>query len=186
MKQKITLVEFSIQLGNFDKNLSSGIEDIQSAASAGSRLVLLPELWTTGYTLEDGLSCAHNNQLALTELQSLSTNLNIIIGGTYLLEENGSIFNTFILLSPDEKAPTLYRKIHLFGLMEEDRHLTAGRQPVMVNSSIGKIGLSICYDLRFPELFRGYALQGAEIILLPAEWPVERISHWDTLIRARD
>ena len=69
--------------------------------------------------------------------------------------------------------------------MLEDRFLAAGNRNLVVETSIGKLGIAICYDLRFPELFRKLALEGAEIICLPAEWPKPRQEHWNTLLRAR-
>ena len=69
--------------------------------------------------------------------------------------------------------------------MNEDRYLTAGDTSVLANTPWGKTGLAICYDLRFPELFRTYALSGGSLVVLSAEWPLKRISHWETLLRAR-
>jgi omega-amidase len=78
-----------------------------------------------------------------------------------------------------------YSKIHLFRLMDEHQYLTAGDKSVTVDLPFGRAGLAICYDLRFPELFRGYALAGAEMVFLPSEWPHPRLVHWQTLVRAR-
>ena len=70
-----------------------------------------------------------------------------------------------------------YRKLHLFSTMGEDRFLTAGDQDLVVDTSVARIGVAICYDLRFPEQFRKMALEGAEVICLPAEWPKPRQEH---------
>ncbi len=78
-----------------------------------------------------------------------------------------------------------YRKLHLYSTMYEDRYLGAGDHSLVVDSSVGRLGIAICYDLRFTELFRKMALEGAEIICLPAEWPNPRQEHWKTLLRAR-
>jgi predicted amidohydrolase len=69
--------------------------------------------------------------------------------------------------------------------MDEDRWLTAGKQIDLAEFPLGKVGLSICYDLRFPEQFRSYAMAGARLILLPSEWPAVRIEHFRILVRAR-
>ena len=78
-----------------------------------------------------------------------------------------------------------YTKIHLFQLMEEHRYLAAGDQLAIVDTKWGRFGLAICYDLRFPELFRSYALSGVKAVLLVAEWPHPRLAHWQILLRAR-
>ncbi len=69
--------------------------------------------------------------------------------------------------------------------MHEDQWLLAGNHLQVIESPWGKIGLAICYDLRFPEMFRHYALEGVQLILLVAQWPIRRVEHWKTLIRAR-
>jgi predicted amidohydrolase len=69
--------------------------------------------------------------------------------------------------------------------MREDQFLGSGNQILIAETSVGRLGVAICYDLRFPELFRKLALAGAEIVCLPAEWPKPRQEHWKTLLRAR-
>jgi predicted amidohydrolase len=69
--------------------------------------------------------------------------------------------------------------------MDEEKYLQPGDQPVVHDLPWGRTGVAICYDLRFPELFRGYALAGALMTVIPAEWPSARIEHWRTLLRAR-
>jgi predicted amidohydrolase len=69
--------------------------------------------------------------------------------------------------------------------MNEDQHLAAGQHLTTVETSWGQSGLAICYDLRFAEIFRTYALQGVNLVYLPAEWPHPRLAHWQTLLRAR-
>jgi predicted amidohydrolase len=75
--------------------------------------------------------------------------------------------------------------MHLFRLMAEEKYLAPGEAATLADTPWGKIGMAICYDLRFPELFRRYALGGAQLILVPAEWPHPRRAHWQTLLRAR-
>jgi predicted amidohydrolase len=96
----------------------------------------------------------------------------------------GRIYNTAYLIDRGELIGS-YRKLHLFSTMGEDRFLSAGNASLVAETSIGRLGIAICYDLRFPELFRKLALEGAEIICLPAEWPKPRQQHWLTLLRAR-
>ena len=78
-----------------------------------------------------------------------------------------------------------YRKLHLFSLLGEDKAFDSGDSWLLANTSIGKVGVIICYDLRFPELSRRLALEGAQMICVPAQWPKPRQEHWRTLLRAR-
>jgi predicted amidohydrolase len=93
--------------------------------------------------------------------------------------------NTAVLFDKQGELLARYSKVHLFRLMDEDRYLTAGADLALAPSPWGPLGLAICYDLRFPEMFRRYALGGARILLLPSEWPHPRLAHWQTLLRAR-
>ena len=79
----------------------------------------------------------------------------------------------------------MYRKVHLFRLLDEQDWLAPGEALSLAPTPWGAVGLSICYDLRFPELYRPYAAAGARLILVVAEWPERRISHWGKLLQAR-
>lgn len=184
MKVTISLAQTNIQLGLPERNLELASSAILEAASRGSQLVLLPELWSTGYDLENGSVHAQNNIHLLEKLQYLSTQHSLYIGGSFLLSDKDLVYNTFVLLSPAGER-TIYRKIHLFRLMNENRWLQPGDRLAQAALPFGQCGLSICYDLRFPEIFRCYALGGAQILLLAAEWPLARVEHWKTLTRAR-
>ena len=100
-------------------------------------------------------------------------------------EKDGRAYNTFVLFGVDGEAWGVYRKIHRFRLLQEEKWLEAGDQLVLAQTPWGKVGLSICYDLRFPEMFRPYFIAGAKLILVVAEWPERRIGHWTKLLQAR-
>jgi predicted amidohydrolase len=174
-----------IQLGQPQLNLDQATSLIKEAAAGSSQLILLPELWTTGYDLSNGRRLAQENRLVLAEIARLSNDYSISIGGSVMLEKDTGIYNTFLLYSPNAPEPVVYQKIHLFRLMQEDSWLAPGDHLQTLQADWGKAGLAICYDLRFPEMFRRLALEGAELFLLSAEWPLRRIAHWQTLLRAR-
>lgn len=184
MKASISLAQMNILLGRPLQNLEIACAAVEEAARRGSSLLLLPELWSSGYDLSNGRLHAQTNRQILDRLQALATERKIFIGGSLLLEGDQGIYNTFVLLSPD-REPVTYRKIHLFRLMDEEKWLQPGETPVRFSSTLGETGLAVCYDLRFPELFRGYALNGVQITLLVSEWPLRRIEHWKILLRAR-
>lgn len=180
----ISLAQINIQHGSPSNNLSKALSFINLAKENQTSIILFPELWTSGYDLEHGQVHARSNLEIIQELKIQAKTCNMAIGGSYLLERNGRIFNTFVLLLPDGSECS-YSKIHLFRLMDEHKHLHQGESIQAFDLPWAKTGLSICYDLRFPEFFRFYALNQVKIIFLAAEWPEERIAHWEHLIRAR-
>jgi omega-amidase len=181
---KITLCQINLQAGNIQHNLTRAREAIAEAVTHGSQLALLPELWPSGFDLSDSVSQSLDSPKILAELAEISEQNNLSIGGSLLEYSQNKVFNTFWLIQP-QAVLIAYRKIHLFRLMEEHLWLAPGQQTVMARVGDYQAGLSICYDLRFPELYRSYALSGTNMFLLSAEWPVRRIDHWNTLIRAR-
>jgi omega-amidase len=184
MNISISLAQMKIHLGAVAANVERAKSMIVAAKSRGSHLVLLPELWTSGYDLEHTQRHARTNLDVIEEIASLAAGENIWIGGSYILERNAALYNTFVLLSPDGSR-WQYEKIHLFRLMDEHLWLNPGDQMVAVDIEQNPTGLAICYDLRFPEIFRHYATGGAQMIVISAEWPAKRVNHWQVLLRAR-
>ncbi|MEJ5201366.1 MAG: carbon-nitrogen family hydrolase [Anaerolineales bacterium] len=185
MKMTISLAQINIALGDTRQNVLLAEQMIERAAGEQSDMILFPELWTSGYDLEKRQLYAHENQTLNQTLSQLARDRRIWIGGSWITEHKGKFFNAFHLFDHNGQNVASYRKIHLFRLMHEDQWLSAGDHLQIVETPWGKLGLAICYDLRFPEMFRYYALAGAEIILLVAQWPARRAEHWKTLIRAR-
>ena len=93
--------------------------------------------------------------------------------------------NSSVLYAPDGRRAGVYGKAHLFSFMGEDRHMVPGASLCLADTPWGATGLAVCYDVRFPELFRTYALRGAKLVLLPAAFPHPRLEHWRVLVRAR-
>jgi predicted amidohydrolase len=106
-------------------------------------------------------------------------------GSMLAMNDEGRPTNASILFNPQGRQVGAYRKIHCFGLMAEDRYLAAGQHLTTAETPWGGVGLAICYDLRFPEMFRAYALAGVDMVYLPSAWPHPRLAHWRTLLRAR-
>ena len=99
---------------------------------------------------------------------------------------DGSTYNTAVLIGPAGDILATYRKRHLFGFETGERTLmSSGDDLVVIDTPLGRTGLATCYDLRFPEMFRGLIDLGAETFLLCSGWPVPRIEHWRLLARAR-
>ncbi len=186
MKLKISLAQMQFEFGQPEANLERVCAWVTEAARRGSGLVLFPELWASGYDLEHSQTYAQSLGSGLfARLSALAKEHQIAIGSSLLESQGEKIFNTFTLFGSQGETLAAYRKIHLFRLLNEEKWLAPGQELVTTNAPWGKTGLGICYDLRFPEVFRAYALQGVRLVLLIAEWPERRIAHWQTLLQSR-
>ena len=185
----LALAQVDLAKGDVERNVAMAGELAAEAAAGGASLLLLPELWSTAYDLERATEHARSSRaIVLPAIEKLAREHELYIAGSVLLDDErgeGPVFNTAIICGPGGWVGDAYRKIHLFGPMNETDHLAAGDAPVVCTLPWGDVGLAICYDLRFPELFRMYADRGVALLLLPAEWPAVRQDHWNTLVRAR-
>jgi predicted amidohydrolase len=177
-------IQFNISLGYVDANLDKAIGALRRVAQQGAKLAVLPEMWSCGYDYRNLSTLATETPRVLETIQEECRNLKLVCVGSLPELENGTIYNTAYVIDRGEPCGS-YRKLHLFSTMREDKFLGPGNKTLVAETSIGRLGIAICYDLRFPELFRKLALEGAEIICVPAEWPKPRQEHWKTLLRAR-
>ncbi|HEY4314653.1 MAG TPA: carbon-nitrogen family hydrolase [Actinomycetes bacterium] len=155
-------------------------------AQADADLVLLPELWPNGgFSYDTWEATAESlDGDVVSALRAATRDLGAVVhmGSFVERDDAGRLFNTSVLLDRDGSILTTYRKVHLFGFGEgEPKLMTAGDGPVVHD----RFGLATCYDLRFPEQFRGLLDAGAQVVLLPAAWPAKRVGHWRLLARAR-
>jgi len=182
---KIALMQMDIVSGDKQANFSkvhSLIHDVKDCD-----LLLLPELWSTGYCLEKAGELAEDvgNGPSFAVMAEVARLNNVFVGGSLLSRKGAHFYNTFVLVAPTGHTIATYDKTHLFRLMGEDRYLAAGNNLTAVQTPFGQVGLAVCYDLRFPEIFRHYASVPVDINLLVAEWPRPRLEHWRTLLQAR-
>ncbi|GIO24975.1 carbon-nitrogen family hydrolase [Oceanobacillus sp. J11TS1] len=151
-------------------------------------IVVLPEMWTTAYTLGqlDGLA-DRDGEPTRAFLKELAKKHHVhIIGGSFANKVDGEIYNTALVVNKDGEEVYTYDKIHLVPMLNEPAYLAGGRKQARIFELDGiKMGLLICYDLRFPELARQLAVAGAEVIYIVAEWPAARKDHWKALQLAR-
>jgi omega-amidase len=186
MRLTLSLVQMAVVLSNPAANLKKADEWLAEASRRGSELVVLPELWPTGGDWRNLSALSAGQAEVLEAVSGLAKKYGLWLNGSMLaLNEAGQPANTSILFDPQGRHVGVYRKIHLFGLMREDHYLTAGQHLTVVATPWGQVGLAICYDLRFPEMFRAYALAGVTLVFLPAAWPSSRLNHWHALLRAR-
>jgi predicted amidohydrolase len=187
----LSLVQMDCEVAAPERNFARAELFVTEAARRGSDLVLLPELWSTAYALERAREFASPLVSGEVEgnwfgrLAGMARRNGVWLAGSILEERDGKQTNCLTVYSPDGELAAAYRKVHLFRLMQEEQYLGAGNELVTVQLPWGRAGLAICYDLRFPEMFRRYAMDGAEMMIIPAEWPNPRREHWRTLLRAR-
>ncbi|KGX86343.1 carbon-nitrogen family hydrolase [Pontibacillus litoralis] len=151
-------------------------------------IVVLPELWTTGYTLPELDNIADvNGEPTTSFLQQLARQYEVaIVGGSFANKVEGHVYNHACVVSKTGDVVYTYDKIHLVPMLKEPAYLTGGKQHAHTFELGGvKMGLIICYDLRFPELTRKLALEGAEVVFIVAQWPLARRNHWIALQTAR-
>ncbi|SED14803.1 Carbon-nitrogen hydrolase [Streptomyces misionensis] len=166
-------------------------------AQAGADLVVLPELWTTGaFAYEEfGREAEPLEGPTYETMAKAAADAGVWLHAGSIPErapsgdgatDEGTLYNTSLVFSPSGELAAAYRKIHRFGFDKGEAVLMgAGRDLVTVRHPQTTLGLGTCYDLRFPELFRGLVDAGAEVLVLPAGWPERRRAHWTLLAQAR-
>lgn len=183
----ISLGQLNIKLGDVKSNFNNAGRFIAEASRRKSHVIVLPELWSTGYDLTNAPSYADElNTGMFQNIAKVAAQYNIAVVGSILEQQGEHVTNCATFVSPQGHTMGVYRKIHLFRLFDEDKYLAEGDTPLVMDLPWGPTGLSICYDLRFPELFRAYAVKDkAKLIFVSAEWPLARLEHWRALIIAR-
>ncbi|MBN2168615.1 MAG: carbon-nitrogen family hydrolase [Actinobacteria bacterium] len=186
MKMTVSIVQMDVITSKPEENLEKGARWIERAADMGSDIVCFPEMWTTGFNWEINKKIAGKQEGIINRVSDLARSNGIWINGSMLtLNENGKVANSSILFDSKGLIAGVYKKVHLFSLLHEQDHEEAGNSLCLVDTPWGLAGLSVCYDIRFPELFRTYALKGAGIVFSPMAFPHPRIEHWKVLARAR-
>lgn len=159
-------------------------------AQRGADLVVLPELWPNGgftYRMWEPTAEPIGGPL-VQAMGNAARDLGAYVHMGSFVERHadGALTNTSVLFAPDGGIQAVYRKVHLFGFADgEPAYLTAGTQVVAADTDFGRWGLTTCYDLRFPEMYRALVDDGVTLVLVPAAWPMKRIAHWSVLARAR-
>ena len=170
-----------------DEALGHALEQLQRAR--GSDLLILPELWPCGYFAFERYAAAAQplDGPVVESLARKARELGAFIHTGSMVEREGDrLFNTSLLIDAAGQVLARYRKIHPFGYHSDERRLVEeGDEVVSAATPWGCAGLAICYDLRFPELFRRLVDQGAEVFLVASAWPAERLETWRLLCRTR-
>lgn len=179
-----------------DENIASARAMIKEASSRGSKFVVLPEMF----------NCPYNSELFHTFAEKYPEGETIkmlseaaraekvfLVGGSIPELEEGTVYNTSFVFSPEGKLLAKHQKVHLFDVdfagglsFQESKTLGYGKTITVIKTEICTFGVCICYDIRFPELSRLMALTGAELIVIPAAFNMTTgPAHWELLLRAR-
>ncbi|MDA1475796.1 carbon-nitrogen family hydrolase [Bacillus changyiensis] len=186
MKRTISCLQFAISYGNPSENFKKA-QCLIEAESRHSDILILPELWTTGYDLQN-LQQIGDNEGKQTKawLQNTAKANNIdIVGGSVAVKKQAGVYNTMYMTNKRGDLVKEYSKVHLFQQMDEHLYLTPGSTDGCFELAGMKAAGVICYDIRFPEWIRKHTLKGIDILFVSAEWPAPRLHHWRSLLIAR-
>jgi len=180
---KITIFQAYLFWENVDKNLQNISLRLSMGVKEKTDLIVLPEMFNTGFSMNAAALAEEMEGKTMRWMAQSAAKYDCVITGSLIIKENGKYFNRMIWMLPTGEYQQ-YDKWHLFGMGEEDKTYTAGREKVIVELKGWKIRLAICYDLRFPVYLRNNDA-AYDILLLIASWPDKRIAHWKALIPAR-
>lgn len=179
---RVALVQVDSPAGEPARERRSRVGDLVRGAGDVD-LVVLPELWAAGYFAFDSYAAEaepfEGPTLAAARGWARELDAHVHLGSFVERDGSGRLFNTAVLLSPGGEVEHVYRKIHVFGYRSREAELlTPGEQVRVASTRIGRVGATTCYDLRFPELWRGLVDGGAHLVIVPAAWPAARREHW--------
>jgi deaminated glutathione amidase len=197
-KVKVAAIQMT-STADVEHNLSRAEALCREAAADGAKLIVLPECFESMSPENIKLALAESlpeGGPILKRMSALARSLNceLILGGFWETSTiAGKVFNTSVHLSAQGDVRAAYRKIHLFDVqlndgtkLQESATMAAGNEPVVTDTALGKLGLSICYDMRFPELYRKLVDMGAIALTMPAAFTLTTgKDHWHVLLRAR-
>jgi predicted amidohydrolase len=177
-------IQWDVHRGDVAANLTQVQSALAAAATTGTALAVLPEMWSTSFQADYPQATLAAAAAAEQELGALSGRYGMVVVDSAVEQDGARLCNTARVWDHGKLLGS-YRKIHLFSPNAEDRCLAAGEEALVVDTQVGRIGVMISYDVRFPELARHYFHRGAELLVVPAQWPEARSVHWRTLLRAR-
>jgi len=179
----VCIIQSSLHWENHQANLNMFEEKIEQI-KAGTELVVLPEMFTTGFSMNPTQLAEDMNGQTVEWMKRIATEKRIILTGSIIIKENDQFYNRLIWMLPNGEFG-MYDKHHLFSYAEEDKHFSAGNKRLITSVKGIKINTQICYDLRFPVWSRLAAENEYDVLLYVANWPERRNHAWKTLLQAR-
>ncbi len=190
MKLKVLLVQNSTIIGNKKATFENIHSLLLPYSDEKIDFIILPEVWSIGWYCSNFPKEAEtlDNSESIAQLKDIALGYNAnVIGGSIILKRGNTCTNTCPVISAKGHLVTTYDKMHLFSHKgsEENKYITTGNELKILNYKGTKIGLSICYDIRFPEIYREYSKHGVEIFVNMAAWSNKKPEHWEIMHRAR-
>ena len=177
-------------IGDKEANFHKVMDLIHKNAKKKPDVIILPEVWAIGWKPsifeENAEDLEESETIEFLSEIAIAFDVNII-GGSFISKKDGNYYNTCPVINQDGELVATYDKMHLFSYYgcDEGKFIENGKNPEMIEIDGVKIGLTTCYDIRFPEIFRAYRKAGADLLINMAAWPKTRAIHWESLSKAR-
>ena len=181
---KIGLVQYSPEWENREANIAA-IENLISDSDKNFDLLIFPEMTLTGFTMKSDIYAEELDGTGTKYFIDLAQRIKKHLFTGIIEKDDNKVYNSLVHFDKNGLVTARYRKVHPFSFSNENKYFNAGKETVITNIDKKLIGLSVCYDLRFPELYRYYGKKKADMMINIANWPVVRIEHWKALLRAR-
>jgi predicted amidohydrolase len=182
---KVALVQYSQVWQAKEKNREKILQRLNSGMLNDVSAIIFPELTLTGYTMYSKKFAEKLDDQSVTFFCEIAKRFNVHVFAGFIEYSEDNYYNSLVHVNSNGNIEAKYRKIHPFSFTGENKFYAAGKTPVITQIGDLKIGVSVCYDLRFPELFRYYGKERVHLIINIANWPEQRINHWRLLLQAR-
>ncbi|MCL2789380.1 MAG: D-glycero-beta-D-manno-heptose 1-phosphate adenylyltransferase [Desulfobulbus sp.] len=182
----VACVQFAIVLGAVERNLGEAEQLINRFGPPPGTLLVLPEMWATGFDYERTTELGRRSPEILAAMQRIAARHGVYLAGTLtdLSDDDTLPTNSLAVVGPHGVIGRLPKQ-HLFTHWQEDRYYRGGESGPLIQTPHGPLAGLVCYDLRFPEVARRQVFAGSRLLVVSAQWPLSRIDHWQALVRAR-
>jgi len=181
---KAALVQYSPEWEKPENNIIT-LDTLLKEKINDENFIVFPELTLTGFTMHSEKFAEDIDGIGTAFFMNIAQKYKKHIFAGVIENDDGNFFNTLVHIDPKGLIAARYRKIHPFSFANEDKYYSSGDEIVITKIDNVKIGLTICYDLRFPELHRKYGKERVDIVINIANWPIYRIHHWSHLLKSR-